>query len=138
MDLHFYTRISNGERKAMNKQPHKVQGHGGYQAYTTGFAISIVLTLAAFYFVHEKIFNGWELAIAILVLAVGQLLVQLLFFIHLGREEKPRWNLVSFLFMLLVILILAIGSLWIMYNLNYHNMVDNVDTRIMEEENIYR
>jgi cytochrome o ubiquinol oxidase operon protein cyoD len=53
-------------------------------------------------------------------LAVAQLLVQLVFFLHLGREPKPRQNLVVFLFMLLVIGILVIGSLWIMHNLNYH------------------
>jgi cytochrome o ubiquinol oxidase subunit IV len=44
------------------------------------------------------------------------------FFLHLGRETRPRWKLAVFLFMLGVILILVFGSLWIMTNLNYRMM----------------
>ncbi len=113
-------------------------GHGSYAAYISGFVLSILLTLLAFYFVEQEIFQGWTLAIAISILAIGQLFVQVLFFLHLGREERPRWNLISFLFMILVVLIVVIGSLWIMYNLDYNMMHDNVDYEIMEKENIYR
>lgn len=112
--------------------------HGSYATYITGFILSIILTLVAFYFVSAEVFAGWRLVYAITILAVGQLLVQLLFFLHLGREKRPRWNLVAFLFMLLVIVILVIGSLWIMHNLNYHMEIHDIDSHIMEEENIYR
>jgi len=112
--------------------------HGGLLAYSSGFVISIFLTLLAFYLVQREVYEGWTLAIAISVLAVGQLLVQLLFFLHLGRENKPRWNLITFLFMLLVVLIVVIGSLWIMKNLDYHNTSKNIDSHIMDEEMIYR
>ena len=57
---------------------------------------------------------------AIIFLAVVQLVVQLVFFLHLGRERQPRWNLLAFAFMAIVLLILVLGSLWIMNNLNYH------------------
>jgi cytochrome o ubiquinol oxidase operon protein cyoD len=42
------------------------------------------------------------------------------FFLHLGRESKPRWNLNALLFAVLVVVIIVFGSLWIMHNLNYH------------------
>jgi cytochrome o ubiquinol oxidase operon protein cyoD len=61
--------------------------------------------------------------IAVVILAVMQLLVQLVFFLHLGGESKPRWNLMAFMFTLLVVAILVAGTLWIMYNLDY-NMMD--------------
>ena len=51
---------------------------------------------------------------------LAQFFTQLLFFLHLGRETKPRWKLLVFLFMTMIVAILVFGSLWIMYNLNYH------------------
>jgi cytochrome o ubiquinol oxidase operon protein cyoD len=43
--------------------------------------------------------------------------VQLRFFLHLGQEAKPRWETMIFYFMVLVLLIIALGSLWIMHDL---------------------
>ena len=43
-------------------------------------------------------------------------------YLHLGLESKPRWNLMMFLFMVLLIFVLVGGSMWIMYNLNYNVM----------------
>lgn len=56
------------------------------------------------------------------ILAFGQFVVQLVYFLHLGTEQKPRWKLLVFWFMIVVVLIVVVGSLWIMYNLNY-NMI---------------
>jgi cytochrome o ubiquinol oxidase subunit IV len=62
-----------------------------------------------------------KLVAVIIVLAVSQLFVQLLFFLHLSRESRPRWNLIVLLFAAMVLLIVVLGSLWIMNNLNYHH-----------------
>lgn len=59
---------------------------------------------------------------AITILAVAQLLVQLVFFLHMGKESKPRWNAIVFSFMLLVVGIIVIGSIWVMNNLHYNMM----------------
>ena len=48
-----------------------------------------------------------------------QFVGQLIFFMHLGRETKPRWKLAVTLMMILVVSILVGGSLWIMSNLTY-------------------
>jgi cytochrome o ubiquinol oxidase operon protein cyoD len=63
-------------------------------------------------------------------------MVQLVFFLHLGGEGKPRWRLTAFLFMLLVLVILVFGSLWIMYNLDYHMTMspEELDSQIIEDE----
>lgn len=112
--------------------------HGSYKSYTAGFISSIVLTVIAFYLVDRGVFAGWDLAVALAILATGQLLVQLICFLHIGKEDRPRWNLTAFLFMLLVVGIVVIGSLWIMYNLDYNmSHTNDVDSHIMEEENIY-
>jgi len=66
-------------------------------------------------------FSDHILLIVIVVLAIVQLMTQLVFFLHLDKESKPRWNLTAAAFALIVVLILVLGSLWIMANLSYHH-----------------
>lgn len=115
-----------------------------YIPYFVGFLLSLILTIGAFAITILQRDSGGAaygektIIIGLAVLAVIQLIVQLLFFFHLGEEKKPRLNLVSFVFMLIVVGIIAFGSIWIMYNLNYNMMPDNVEQYIQEEEGIYR
>ena len=87
-----------------------------------GFFLSVLLTLVAYFIIVQHWFNGWMLTIVILGLGGIQALIQLVFFLHLGIEDKPRWNLLMFLFMVLITVVVIGGSLWIMYNLNYNMM----------------
>jgi cytochrome o ubiquinol oxidase operon protein cyoD len=98
------------------------QGHGSMKTYVQGFVLSVALTLLAYGAVVGHWFSGSAVLAFILVLAVIQLIVQLVFFLHLGDEGKPRLNLTSFGFMLMVLIIVVFGSIWIMNNLNYHTM----------------
>lgn len=90
--------------------------------YVIGFIASLLLTSAAYVAVTEELFVGGVLIAVIIGLAIVQVFVQLFFFLHLGHETKPRWKLVTLLFMLVVLFILVFGSLWIMQNLDYHMM----------------
>lgn len=90
------------------------------QSYALGFALSLLLTLVPFAVVVYELVSGLALMLVLMVLALAQLIVQLKFFIHLGHERSPRWNRISFVFMVLVVFILVGGSLWIMYNLDYN------------------
>lgn len=89
--------------------------------YTTGFVLSLLLSLAAYYYVVLHGSNVW-LLLVLAVLALVQMTVQLLFFLHLGDEVGPRYKLASFLFMFGMLVIVVGGSLWIMANLNYNMM----------------
>ena len=89
------------------------------KSYVTGFVWSIGLTLVAYDLVTQNHFSHTALIATIVALALLQAVIQLLYFLHLGTETKPRWKLVVFLFMLMVVVILVFGSLWIMNNLNY-------------------
>jgi cytochrome o ubiquinol oxidase operon protein cyoD len=104
-------------------------------AYVFGFALSLVLTLVAFGAVAGAVLPGikvfWIVAL-LLVLATVQLGVQLILFLHLGDEPKPKWNLQAFCFAVLIVGIVVGGSLWIMNHLN-HNMGHY---NVFEEENI--
>lgn len=96
-------------------------GDGTVRSYSAGFGLSLVLTLVAYLLVTRSIFAGWTLAAVLGVLAITQLLVQLFFFLHLGREARPRWNLVVMLFAVMVVGTIVFGSLWIMRNIQYHH-----------------
>lgn len=106
---------------------HPVQ-HGTLSAYITGFVASLGLTIVAYSLVEEHVRTGHkvfahELLIPIILsLAIVQLFIQLFFFLHLGKEGKPRWNVMAFLLMAGVVIIVVWGSIWIMYNLNYNMM----------------
>ena len=109
------------------------------KSYTLGFIVALILTNAAFVIVQSNSIDGWMLVAALAGLAIIQLWVQLHFFLHLGRESKPRWNLLMFLFAVIVVVILVFGSLWIMNNLGYHGMpATSSDAEIMQEEGIYK
>jgi cytochrome o ubiquinol oxidase operon protein cyoD len=98
------------------------QGHGSYKSYLIGFAASIALTLLAFLFVEGHHLSGWALNTMIITLCVLQVLVQLVFFLHLGDESKPYWNLICFLFMVMVVAIIVLGSIWIIFDLDSRMM----------------
>ncbi len=94
--------------------------------YVAGYVLSLLLTISAYSIVwrhvnthHVFISDNW-LNPLVIVLALVQLVVQLVFFLHLSRESKPRWNLAVLAFAFLIVAILVIGSVWIMFNLNRH------------------
>lgn len=95
---------------------------GSIKTYVLGLALSIVLTMGSYFFVSEGWLQGKTLIAMITTLGILQAFVQLVLFLHLGKEEKPRFNLAVFLFMALVLVIIVLGSLWIMENLNYRVM----------------
>ena len=91
-------------------------------SYLWGFAISIALTLVAYFLVMNYILAGGVLITVILTCAVAQYIVQAIFFLHLGRGPDSRWNMVIFGSTLAIVLILVVGSIWIMNHLNYNMM----------------
>ena len=109
-------------------------GLGSLGSYLTGFVFSIILTLIAYYVVTAKLYSSNLQVVSIIIsLAILQLFVQLIFFLHLGRESKPRWNVTVFVFAATVVLIVVFGSIWIMNNLNY-NMAHSSDSYIRKDE----
>jgi cytochrome o ubiquinol oxidase operon protein cyoD len=100
-------------------------------SYVVGYLASALLTGGAFWLAwqhvttHHMAYPHTTLIPLLLAFALVQLFVQLFFFLHLGKESKPRFNLYALLFAVLVMVIIVGGSLWIMQNLNYHMMTPN-------------
>lgn len=102
--------------------------------YTIGFVLSLGLTLVAFMLVFQYLGAHHDessrdlITFTLVGFAITQLAVQMVFFLHLGQEKRPRWNFIIFIFMLLTLGIIVFGSLWIMDNLNY-NMMSPEETK---------
>jgi cytochrome o ubiquinol oxidase operon protein cyoD len=96
--------------------------HGSMQSYTVGFALSLGLTLASFGAVMSGAIPPQLRLAAIVLLAVAQLLVQLVWFLHLGPRPGQRSSSAIFLCTVGVIAIVVAGSLWVMHNANINMM----------------
>lgn len=106
------------------------------RSYITGFVLSLALTLGAAWLVSASIksagsghaiFTPDMLIGILLALAIVQLFVQLIFFMHLADESGPRWKLGGLISAVGIILIVVIGSIWIMNHLNYNMMASPAD-----------
>jgi len=117
---------------------------GSLAGYIAGFILSLVLMVVAYWLVlqhknsGQPMFSHQFLVVTVVVLAITQLFVQLVFFLHLDRESKPRWNLLVASFAAIVVLILVLGSIWIMNNLNYNMQTPaQTDKAIIQDEGVH-
>jgi cytochrome o ubiquinol oxidase operon protein cyoD len=107
----------------MNRQPNNLRARN----YVVGFGLSLALTLVSYFLVrkhvnaHHLIFTDSFILVAISLLAITQLFVQLVFFLHLDSESKPWWNNTALAFAVTVVITIVFGSIWIMANLSYHH-----------------
>lgn len=87
-------------------------------AYITGFAVSVALTAMAFWSV-ESARTAEFAALLLVLLAVGQLVVQAICFLHLSDEDAPRWRLFSLVLTLAIVAIVVGGTVWVMENVRH-------------------
>lgn len=110
--------------------------HGSLTSYTIGFILSLILTFVAYAAVVMHLLSTQYLIYLISLLALLQLMVQLVFFLHLFEEQKPRWNLVFFISTVGILLIVIVGSIWIMNHLNYNMSPMKMDQFLIKDEGI--
>ena len=104
------------------EQGHGGAAHGSLREYTVGLILSIVLTAVPFGIVMADIVSGAPALLIILVCAVAQVMVQLVFFLHMNSSSGQMWNTTSGIFTAILMLLFIVGSIWIMAHLN-HNMM---------------
>ncbi|HEK1084536.1 TPA: cytochrome o ubiquinol oxidase subunit IV [Proteus mirabilis] len=98
--------------------------HSSMKSYLIGFILSVILTVIPFWMVMEGTATTSTILWTVVGMAVVQIVVHLVCFLHMNTSSEERWNVIAFLFTLLIIGIVVIGSLWIMYNLNINMMMD--------------
>ena len=111
---------------------------GSINSYILGFVLSLLTTLGSYFLVTSNILENSFLITAVLTLAVAQLIVQLFFFLHLGQEKKPHWQLMFFIATVGIILLVVVGSIWIMHHLNYNMMPTQMDQFLLKDEGMQK
>ena len=106
------------------RDAHTGASHGSVKTYLIGFILSVILTVIPFWMVMNGTASQGVILATVVGRAVVQILVHLVCFLHMNTSSDERWNLVAFLFTMLIVGIVVIGSLWIMYNLNINMMLD--------------
>lgn len=111
-------------------QAHGHDDHGhqdvGYHAtvkdYVIGFVLSAILTAIPFWLVMGKVLPPGATAIVILAFAAIQMVVHMVYFLHLNAHVEGGWSLLALLFTLALLVIMLAGSIWVMYHLNANMM----------------
>ena len=90
--------------------------------YTIGLALAVILTATSFWVANTSLLWGPGIALCLVVLAIAQMGVHLVFFLHITTGPDNTNNVLALAFGVLIVLLVMAGSLWIMANLN-HNMM---------------
>ena len=97
--------------------------HVHLKGYLIGFVLAVILTAIPFYLVMHKSFqNSGTAALVLLGLAAVQIVVHMIFFLHMNTHVEQGWSMLALLFTVMLVVITLSGSIWVMYHLN-HNMM---------------
>jgi len=100
--------------------------HVTLKGYLTGFAAAALLTILPFWLVMSGAFSKTGPADAfILLLAAIQIVVHMVYFLHLNGKSEGGWNMLALAFTIVLVVITLSGSIWIMYHLN-QNMLPSM------------
>ncbi len=97
--------------------------HGTVRGYLTGFILSLVLTAIPFYVVMQgSLSSGAQTAAVVLGFAVVQIVVHMVYFLHMNTKAEGGWNMLALLFTFILLVIAISGSIWVMHHLNSNMM----------------
>jgi cytochrome o ubiquinol oxidase operon protein cyoD len=98
-------------------------GHGSLGSYLIGFGLSVVLTAIPFWLVMSGVLDSRQAtALTIMVFAAAQIVVHMIFFLHMSASSENGWTMMALIFTLVIVVITLSGSLWVMYHLNVNMM----------------
>ena len=98
-------------------------GHGSLKTYAIGFVLSVILTAIPFFLVMNKSFDKSSVtAFVILAFAAVQMVVHMVYFLHMNTRVEGGWSMLALVFTLVLVIITLSGSIWVMYHLNTNMM----------------
>ncbi|WP_454279309.1 cytochrome o ubiquinol oxidase subunit IV [Sphingomonas sp. Marseille-Q8236] len=100
---------------------------GGVRSYVVGLVAAAILTAASFALVQTDIVWAPAVPAALVALAIGQMGVHLVFFLHITTGPDNTNNVLALLFGVLIVALVLLGSIWIMGHLN-HNLMGPMAT----------
>ncbi|WP_062226981.1 cytochrome o ubiquinol oxidase subunit IV [Aureimonas frigidaquae] len=102
---------------------HQDGAHGTMKGYVIGFVLSVVLTVIPFLIAMRETGMGPQVtAFVIMGFAAVQIVVHMVYFLHMNTRSEGGWNMLALVFTLVITVIMLAGSLWVMYHLNTNMM----------------
>ena len=96
---------------------------GSLRSYLTGFVLAAILTIIPFWLVMNRSIESKTATIAIvLILAAVQIVVHIVYFLHLDTRSEGGWNLLTFIFSTVLVVIVLGASIWVLYRENMRMM----------------
>jgi cytochrome o ubiquinol oxidase subunit IV len=97
--------------------------HATLGGYMVGFGLSVLLTAIPFWLVMSGVINSKQVTAAVVMgFAVVQIVVHMIYFLHLSAKVEEGWTLLATVFTIVLVVITLSGSLWVMYHLNANMM----------------
>lgn len=97
--------------------------HGSLREYLIGFILSVVLTVIPFWLVMGDVLSNKLLTTGLILgFAVAQMLVHIVYFLHLNTRSEGGWNMLAAIFTVVLVVIAIAGSMWVMYHMNTNMM----------------
>lgn len=97
--------------------------HGSLRGYLIGFGLSVVLTAIPFWLVMSgALGNTQATALIVMAFAVVQILVHMVFFLHMSTKSESGWTMLALIFTIVLVVIAFAGSVWVMYHLDTNMM----------------
>lgn len=97
--------------------------HATRKGYLIGFVLSVILTAVPFWLVMSGAISSKNAAASVVVaLALVQIVVHMIFFLHMSARSENGWTMMALIFTLVIVGITLSGSLWVMYHLNVNMM----------------
>jgi cytochrome o ubiquinol oxidase subunit IV len=93
-----------------------------YLSYTVGLALAVAATIASFIVSQTNLLWPPGIPVGLIVLALAQIGVHLVFFLHLGSGSDSTNNILALAFGVLIVFLIITGSVWIIANLNSNMM----------------
>ena len=107
---------------------HAVHGEASAGVYVTGFFLSVVLTVVPFWLVMTgALHDPAATAVMVTGLAAAQIVVHMVFFLHMDVRTEGGWTLLALMFTLVLAAIMLSGSLWVMHHLNANMMPMSIE-----------
>ena len=104
--------------------------HGSLKDYAIGFILSVILTAIPFWLVMHKVFDkSSTTAAVILAFAAVQVVVHMVYFLHMNGKAEGGWSMLATMFTLVLLVIVLSGSIWVMYHMNI-NMMPAMDSNV--------
>jgi cytochrome o ubiquinol oxidase operon protein cyoD len=100
--------------------------HSSLRDYTIGFVLSVILTAIPFWLVMAKVIADRNTAVLVLGgFAVIQILVHMVYFLHMNGKVEGGWTMLSSLFTVVFVAIAIAGTLWVMFHMNANMMPEH-------------